>query len=305
MACSVNYNVVFDINFFTNKVRDCFIDYKKIINGKYSLLKNKEAFSIIINSPHSLKILEKSIPFINFSLEKANLRASITVIQNNETPTHRDFCLKHGLNYIFIPYEKNNFPKNSDALCYNVGVLSNLWSDFFMVQRSDILIPHDFFTNYKFTDQNFFNNYTTNSINCINKPGVELLLTRPGLYNLYQLKHVENKFTNCGISISFSKKTFFDVGGFDVELKTAKQNTMFRLFEEKIKALKLVNNKKNYNLNIFKLSPQDIFQYTIEEEIQHQFINLTLTEKKQYISTKQQHLRSVVEKLQSKNKIDR
>jgi len=282
-----------------------FVDYNKIIINKYTALNSSEELAIIINSLHSLKVLQKTISFIKFSLEKANIKASITVVQNSEMPTHRDFCIKNNLNYVFIPYNKKQFSKGNDAFCYNIGVLANLQSNCFIVQRSDVLIPHDFFANYKINGQNFFSNCSLNTIYQVDKQGVEFLLNKQGLYNLYQLQDVINIFCDCGTSVSFTKKAFFAVGGFDVELGIKDESVIFNLFKNKIDFLKLINYQKNYGLNIFRLAPQKETQYTIDQEIMFQFKNLTSLQKKQYIVNRQQFMVNIVEKLKNNNKIGR
>ena len=301
----VSYIVNIDNSLFVKSIQDTFIDYKKIIKNKFTILTHNEDISIIINSLHSLKVLEKCIAFIKFSLEKANKNASITVVQNGEMPTHRDFCQKNNLNYVFIPYKKDEFSKHNDALCYNVGVLANQKSNHFIVLRSDVLIPHDFFTNFNINEQCFFVNYSHNTLNYVGRPDVELLINRPGLYNLYQLHYVKGHFNDCNKCITFSKELFNEVGGFDVELKLIDENIIFKLFKNKVSFLKKISNKTNHGLSIFILTPLRCSAYTIEDEILFLFDKLTQNEKNIYLAERKKLYNSVVEKLKDSNKINK
>lgn len=219
----MNYTVDNIIDQLNSKI----IPYKRFIKGKENIIHPKELdVSVIVGVKGRNKQLEKCLDYLKYAInEEPDLKINVTVVQQDNLPTHKHIADKNNFDYIFIPLNDSDTEEQfSPALAYNTGFISNQSAKFYIFHCADTLVPHDFFKilnqSYLTREQfDWLQNFTGKSLYYLTPDQTKNIYELKGLYNLRAMTGVEKGGPGApGGSITVSKQTFLDIGGYDPEL---------------------------------------------------------------------------------------
>jgi hypothetical protein len=202
------------------------IPYSRFLKNKENILKPKELdISVVIGAKGRNKQLEKCLDYFKYAIDQEkDLKIDITVVQQDVTSSYKYTTDKNGFNYIFIPLNDSETDEQfSPALTYNTGFISNQNAKNYIFHCVDTLVPHDFFNILKgyLAQDNFswLQNFSGKSLYYLNPEQTKKIYELKGLFNLRVMNGVEKGGPGApGGSITVSKQTLLDIGGYDPEL---------------------------------------------------------------------------------------
>jgi len=222
------------------------INYSSVLINKDNFIKPIDSdIQVIIHTDGNKKLLTKNLLYTKHSIFCSQSRIGITVVEHNTRPTCRLESIESNCSYIFI--QKKNFSNlnQESGLSFNVGALASPFVKSFLFLKQNVLLPHDFFIvgkNY-FNKLNWFQNFHGKRPSCFTQKSNKEIMLYSGLKNLYLMPLQQNKNLNSiGLSISVEKKVFFEVGGFDVELRLG------RPLEDMFMWVKLLSYEKQFSM---------------------------------------------------------
>lgn len=237
------------------------------------------------------EFLKPLIECFNEAKDSINKNIAFTIVEQDTKANCLKFCNDNKINYIYI-HSKENEVFNK-CLCYNIGVLYSVDSEYLILHDLDILFNKKFFVDiYKTlmkTKCKVLQTYTKKRVLFCNKKITEKIVKKEVDINKLSEKNEDitpAKPGSTGGSILVEKDLFFEVGGYDPEYFYGySYEDMF--FWEKLSALTEIKFADKPKIEVFHLhhERQKFCEKKFAEDslIVKNFRNLKEEEKKQFL----------------------
>ena len=200
------------------------INYDGVLNSPetvISLSDNPRDINVFLPVRGRLTFLNPCLTYIRESAESAGMKVNVIVVENDDRPQYENYCTISGIDYIFIP----NSASCSDgmfakSLCYNIGFLKALRTEWNIFHDLDILVEKDFFSKlktYLVEESTWVQPYTEKRVMRLNHLDTHSIIKNPErIRDLGSLGTPSNPGSPGG-SIVVKSTDFINIGGYDPE----------------------------------------------------------------------------------------
>lgn len=200
------------------------IEYLSVIKSNdtiISLGNNPRDINLFLPVRGRLTFLAPCLTHIHRAAEEARIRVNVTVIENDDSPKYKNFCESKGVDYIFISTNVScSDGMFAKALCYNIGFLKSIKTEWNVFHDLDILVDRYFFkdlSTYLKPESSWVQPYTKKRVMRLNKEETKNIIREPEIStNLKGLGTPSNPGSPGG-SIVVRSSDFINVGGYDPE----------------------------------------------------------------------------------------
>jgi hypothetical protein len=203
------------------------IDYKSIVSSPRSIWESKQdldaIYNVYIPVRGRLNFFEPCIRYLRNASEKADIKISIFVIENDFRPLYQDISSRLRVSYVFIPSDisgsKGLFAK---SLCYNIGYLMSVPTPWCIFHDLDMIVEEDFFQKIKIhlsRDPNWLQPYSARRVMRLGSYITGLITSNPTrIYPLTAFADIKPANPGSpGGSIVVRNTDFMKIGGYDPE----------------------------------------------------------------------------------------
>jgi len=318
---SVFKTMITSVNKLITILNDRAYDYKAIYdhpNTIKSLSNEERDINFIIGVKGMIPFFKVVLTNVIVALSKSVInkyRVKIVIVEQDDKPQYKDFCIDNKVEYIFIPQEVcETEGMHSTALMYNIGYLFTKKPMYSIFHCADILVPHNFFDilsrSYITKNPKWLQCFTKTRVKLVSPKASEGMVQDGGKFNSAELQDGRDLLPDpCpgapGGSILVKSDVFESVGGYDPELfygYTLEDAFFWTKLEcmvhevNKIESCHCGGGKyaDNPPIEIYHLqnfynppsSEERNKRYEEHEELWHLFANLDHLDKMKYINAK-------------------